>query len=190
MSGTVGAVASGTIVRLPNGLTTGEAAARLRRDGPNVLPAPRPPPPAMLLLRQMTHFFALLLWAAAGMAYVGGMPQLAVAIVIVVMVNGAFAFAQEYRADRAGRRLRELLPARVIVVRDGKRTVVDAAELVVGDVVALEAGDRVPADLELLDVHSLAINESMLTGESAPAGLTRVAGHTRARSSSRERLAP
>ncbi len=169
VSGTVGAVATDTTVREHSGLTSGEAAARLRRDGPNVLPAPRPPSPAVLLLRQMTHFFALLLWVAAGMAYVGGMPQLAVAIVIVVVVNGGFAFAQEYRADRAGRRLRELLPARVIVQRDGKRTVVDAAELVVGDVVALEAGDRVPADLELFDVHSLAINESMLTGESVPA---------------------
>ena len=150
------------------GLTASEVAARLRRDGPNVLPAPRPPSPALLLARQMTHFFALLLWVAAALAYLGGMPQLAVAIVIVVLVNGVFAFAQEYRADRAGRRLRELLPARVIVRRDGRRSVVNAAELVVGDIVLLEAGDRVPADLDLLDVHSLALNESMLTGESVP----------------------
>ena len=162
-------MATDTAVRESSGLTSGEAAARLRRDGPNVLPAPRPPSPAVLLVRQMTHFFAALLWVAAGMAYLGGMPQLAVANVIVVQVNGSIAFAQEYRADRAGRRLRELLPARVIVQRDGRRTVVAAAELVVGDVVALEAGDRIPADLELLHVHSLSINESMLTGESVPA---------------------
>ena len=100
-----------------HGLTAPEVAARLRRDGPNVLPAPRPASPVLLLARQMTHLFALLLWTAAGLAYLGGMPQLAVAIVIVVLVNGAFAFVQEYRADRAGRRLRELLPARVIVRR-------------------------------------------------------------------------
>ncbi len=150
------------------GLTASEAAARLRRDGPNVLPAPRPPSPVLLLARQMTHFFALLLWVAAVLAYLGGMPQLAVAIVIVVLVNGVFAFVQEYRADRAGRRLRELLPTRVIVRRDGRRTVVAAAELVAGDVVLLEAGDRVPADLDLTDVHSLALDESMLTGESVP----------------------
>ena len=161
-----GDVATDTTVREHRGLTTGEAAARLRRDGPNVLPAPRPPSPAVLLVRQMTHFFALLLWVAAVMAYVGGMPQLAVAIAIVVLVNAVFAFAQEYRADRAGRRLRELLPARVIVRRDGKRTVVDAADLVVGDIVALEAGDRIPADLELLGTEALALDESMLTGES------------------------
>ena len=151
-----------------HGLTTPEAAARLRRDGPNVLPTPRPPSPLLLLARQMTHFFALLLWVAAGLAYLGGLPQLAVAIVIVVLVNGVFAFVQEYRADRAGRRLRELLPARVIVRRDGRRTVVDAADLVAGDIVLLEAGDRVSADLDLLDVHSLALDESMLTGESVP----------------------
>ena len=150
------------------GLTASEVAARLRRDGPNVLPAPRPPPPVLLLARQLTHFFALLLWAAAGLAYLGGMPQLAVAIAIVVLVNAVFAFVQEYRADRAGRRLRELLPARVIVRRDDRRTVVNVAELVVGDIVLLEAGDRVPADLDLLDVHSLELDESMLTGESVP----------------------
>ena len=148
------------------GLTAREAAVRLRRDGPNVLPAPRPPSPALLLARQMGHFFALLLWVAAGLAYLGGMPQLAVAIVVVVVLNGAFAFAQEYRADRAGRRLRELLPARVVVRRDGGRTVVDASALVEGDIVLLEAGDRVPADLDLLEVHQLALDESMLTGES------------------------
>jgi calcium-translocating P-type ATPase len=151
-----------------HGLTASEAAARLRRDGPNVLPAPAPPSPLLLLLRQMTHFFAVLLWVAAGLAYLGGLPQLAVAIMIVVLVNGVFAFVQEYRADRAGRRLRELLPARVIVRRDGRRLVVNAADLVVGDIVVLAAGDRVSADLGLLEVHSLALDESMLTGESVP----------------------
>jgi len=150
-----------------HGLTTPEAVARLRRDGPNVLPVPRPPSPALLLARQMTHFFALLLWAAAGLAYLGGLPQLTVAIVIVVLVNGVFAFVQEYRADRAGRQLRELLPARVIVRRDGRRREVNASDLVAGDIVLLAAGDRISADLDLLDVHSLALDESMLTGESA-----------------------
>jgi calcium-translocating P-type ATPase len=122
----------------------------------------------LLLARQFTHFFALLLWAAAGLACLGGLPELAVAIVVVILVNGVFAFVQEYRADRAGRKLRELLPARVIVRRDGRRAVVDATELVAGDIVLLGPGDRVPADLELLDVHSLALDESMLTGESLP----------------------
>ncbi|MEU8122454.1 cation-transporting P-type ATPase [Spirillospora sp. NPDC049024] len=151
------------------GLTSGEAAARLRRDGPNLLPAERPPSPLVSLARQMVHFFALLLWAAAFLAYVGGLPELAAAIVVVIVLNGVFAFAQEYRAERAGRRLRELLPARVTVRRDGHRTVIDTKDLVVGDIVLLEAGDRVSADLELLETHALAVDESTLTGESVPA---------------------
>src|SRR5687767_746811 len=106
-------------------LSSAEAARRLKRDGPNVLPAPRPPSPLLLLARQLVHFFALLLWVAAGLALIGGMPQLAIAIVIVVIINGVFAFAQEYRADKAGRRLRDLLPARVRVRRDGRSTVID-----------------------------------------------------------------
>ncbi|MGE5137649.1 MAG: cation-translocating P-type ATPase [Gemmatimonadota bacterium] len=150
------------------GLTAAEAAARLHRDGPNVLPATRPPNPVLLLAGQLAHFFALLLWAAAGLAWLGGMPQLAIAIVIVIIVNGVFAFVQEYRADRAGRKLQELLPARVIVRRDGRRQVVNAGDLVAGDIVLLNAGDRISADLDLLDVHSLALDESMLTGESVP----------------------
>ncbi|GLV50287.1 magnesium-transporting ATPase [Thermobispora bispora] len=148
------------------GLTSAEAARRLAEHGPNRMPPPRRASPVLLLLREMVHFFALLLWAAAGLALLAGMPQLAVAIVVIVLINGGFAFAQEYRADRAAQRLRELVPAGVTVRRDGRRTVVDAAELVPGDVVLLEAGDRVPADLELAEVHGLAVDESMLTGES------------------------
>ncbi len=161
---------AGSIATAPDarGLTAGQAAARLRADGPNILPAPRPPPAVLLLARQLTHFFALLLWAAAGLAYLGGMPQLAIAIVAVVLINGLFAFVEEYRADRAGRRLRDLLPARVLVRRDGHRVMVDAASLVAGDVVLLTAGDKVSADLDLRQVHGLAVDESMLTGESVP----------------------
>ncbi len=150
------------------GLTSVEAADRLRRHGPNVLPTARPPSPALMLLAQLTHFFAVLLWTAAGLAAVAGMPQLAVAIAVVVVLNGVFAFVQEYRADRAGARLRQLLPVRVTVVRDGQQRVIVAEELVVGDLVLLIAGDRVCADLALRDADGLAIDESMLTGESVP----------------------
>ncbi|QKW33929.1 cation-transporting P-type ATPase [Actinomadura sp. NAK00032] len=150
------------------GLTSAEAAARLRADGPNALPQERPPSPLISLARQLVHFFALLLWAAALLAYAGGMPQLAVAIAVVVVLNGVFAFAQEYRAERAGRRLRELLPTRAAVRRDGRRVLVDTTALVAGDVVLLRAGDRISADADLLEAHSLAVDESTLTGESVP----------------------
>jgi magnesium-transporting ATPase (P-type) len=75
-----------------SGLSSAEARRRLTAHGPNTLPAPRPPSPVLLLLRQMTHFFAMMLWVAAALAVVGGMPQLGGAIAIVVVVNGLFAF--------------------------------------------------------------------------------------------------
>jgi calcium-translocating P-type ATPase len=148
------------------GLSRREAAERLLRDGPNALPEPPGRSPLRLLGAQLSHFFAVMLWVAALLALVGGMPALAVAIVVVVVLNGAFSFAQEYRADRAAAQLRSLLPMRVSVRRDGHRHVVDAADLVVGDVVLLSGGDRVCADLRVAQVHDLRLDESMLTGES------------------------
>ena len=150
------------------GLTSDEAAERLRRDGPNVLPSVHGPSVARQLVAQLTHFFALMLWIAAVLAAVAGMPQLAVAIAAVVVLNGLFSFAQEYRADRATARLGELLPDRVQVLRDGRRVAVSAAELVTGDVVVLTSGDRISADMEVLATDQLAVDESMLTGESVP----------------------
>ncbi|WP_280430130.1 cation-translocating P-type ATPase [Nocardia brasiliensis] len=150
------------------GLSEAEVATRRHRDGPNALPAPPRPDPVVLLLAQLTHFFALMLWVAAGLALLAGMPALAVAIAVVVVLNGVFAFAQEYRADRAAERLRDLLPVRTRVRRDGRVRLVESMDLVVDDLVVLEAGDRVCADAEVLDAQRLDVDESMLTGESKP----------------------
>ena len=128
------------------GLTTAVAAERLLADGPNVLPSARRHSPVRRFLRELTHFFALMLWVAAGLALVAGMPQLAVAVVAVVVLNAVFSFVQESRADRAAERLKSLLPARVTVLRDGRRQEVQAADVVVGDLLVLAAGDRIPAD--------------------------------------------
>ena len=138
-----------------SGLTSAEAALRLAADGPNRLP-PRPPPRTWRkLVGQLTHFFALMLWVAGVLAFVAGLPQLGVAIFVVIVVNGAFAFVQEQRAERAAERLQDLLPGRGLVRRDGQPITVDAAEVVVGDVVVLTPGDRVPADLTLADVPTV-----------------------------------
>jgi magnesium-transporting ATPase (P-type) len=148
------------------GLSTDEAARRLASDGPNSLPDPPRTAVWQELARQLTHLLALLLWVAAVLALLAGMPSLAAAIVVIVLLNGTFAFWQEHRADRSTDRLRELLPAGTRVVRDGRSRVVAVADLVRGDLVLLEAGDRVGADLRLVRAHDLTQNESMVTGES------------------------
>jgi magnesium-transporting ATPase (P-type) len=152
--------------RIASGLSSAEAARRLARDGPNVLPEP----PGRSLLRrlagELSHFFALMLWVAAGLAVLAGLTQLGVAIVAVILINALFALAQEARADRAAARLRSLMPARVTVRRDGRREIIDAADVVVDDILLLESGDRVPADARLLIGNRLLMDTSMLTGES------------------------
>jgi magnesium-transporting ATPase (P-type) len=150
------------------GLSLADVQRRRHEFGPNQLP----PPPRLAswrhLLAQFIHFFAVMLWIAGGLAIVAGMPQLGLAIFVVIALNGVFAFLQEYRAEKAGEQLRELLPHRVTVVRDRRRQDIDAVDLVPGDVVLLRAGDRVSADLHLAEVHGLAVDTSTLTGESVP----------------------
>ncbi|KIS29117.1 haloacid dehalogenase [Arthrobacter sp. SPG23] len=148
------------------GLSSEEAAFRLRQIGPNRLPEGHTVPRWRKLLAELTHFFAIMLWVAAGLAYVAGMPQLAVAIVVVILVNGLFAYIQQERAQRAASKLRELLPAMVSVRRDNRVTKIHTTEVVPDDVVVLVAGDRVPADLRLVLAAGCSVDESMLTGES------------------------
>ncbi|MHB1572311.1 MAG: HAD-IC family P-type ATPase, partial [Solirubrobacteraceae bacterium] len=124
--------------------------------------------------RNFTYFFALLLWAGAALAWIGDQPQLSVAIVVVIVVNAMFSFAQEYRAERAVEALRRILPQRVRVRRDGRPREIDAEEVVPGDVLLLAAGDRVSADGELVADVELKVDMSTLTGESRPVRRRRI----------------
>jgi calcium-translocating P-type ATPase len=151
---------------VPTGLTSREAQERLARDGPNLLPEGERRHPLRQFAAQLTHLLALLLWVAVVLALLAGMPALSVAIAVIVILNALFAFWQEHRADRSADRLRRLLPTTSRVLRDGRATTVDAAELVVGDIVLLSAGDRVGADLRVEVGHELSSDESMVTGES------------------------
>jgi calcium-translocating P-type ATPase len=117
---------------------------------------------------QFSHFFALMLWVAGALALVAAMPQLGIAIFVVILVNGVFAFVQEQRAERAAERLQDLLPIGVVVRRDGQPLTIDASQVVVGDVVVLSPGDRVPADITLSIADGVAVDASTLTGESVP----------------------
>lgn len=159
-----------------SGLSSAEAALRLARAGPNRLPEARTVPGWRRLLAELTHFFAVMLWVAAALAFVAGMPQLGVAIVVVIVVNGVFAYIQQERAQHAAAKLRELLPAMVSVRRDNRIVKVHTTELVPGDAVVLVAGDRVPADLRLARAAGCTVDESMLTGESE--AVSKAAGDT------------
>jgi magnesium-transporting ATPase (P-type) len=152
----------------PLGLSAAEAASRLASDGPNQLPAPPRASVLRELAGQFTHFMALLLWAAGILAFVSGTPELGWAIWSVVLINGAFSFWQERRAERALSALRQQLPQAARAWRNGHLSLLQARDLVRGDVVELALGDRVPADARLLVAERLRLDLSLLTGESMP----------------------
>jgi Ca2+-transporting ATPase len=151
-----------------DGLAPEEAARRLRALGPNEMPPARRRPVALRVLAQLTHFMALLLWAAGALSFVAGMPQLGWAIFAVVLVNGAFGGWQEHRAERALAALEALVPRRARVLRGGRAVELPAAAVVPGDVLLLDEGDRVAADVRLLSATLLRLDVSLLTGESLP----------------------
>ncbi|MET0766367.1 MAG: cation-transporting P-type ATPase [Aeromicrobium sp.] len=157
-----------TTTSLPPGLVDADVIERRARDGSNVLPPPTRKPAWRLLLAQMTHFFAGMLWIAAALALLAGMLPLGAAIVVIVLLNGLFAFAQEYRADQAAEALGSMMPARSRVRRNAETAEIDAADLVIDDIVLIAAGDKIGADLRVTQASALSIDESMLTGESVP----------------------
>ncbi|MCC7200636.1 MAG: cation-transporting P-type ATPase [Gammaproteobacteria bacterium] len=154
------------------GLASAEALRRLAEFGPNRIEEVKGRPLWLRFLREFTHFFALILWVAAVLAFFAesrspgsGMWQLGVAILGVIVVNGVFSFFQEYRAERAIDALRQLLPASVKVFRDGELLACAAETLVPGDVVLLQEGENVPADCRLIQASALRVNLSTITGE-------------------------
>ena len=150
-----------------DGLSSREAERRLIAYGPNELERRGGRRWPRQLAVQLTHPLALLLWVAAGLAFVAGTPPLAIAILAVIVLNAGFAFVQERQAERAVEALRRYLPSQSTVVRDGERQQVEVAKLVPGDVVVIEEGDRISADARLLE-GGIEVDLSTLTGESQP----------------------
>jgi magnesium-transporting ATPase (P-type) len=149
------------------GLDEREAARRLQQVGLNEIRRETGPRWWRTLLSQFTHPLALLLWFAAGLSLVTGVIPLAVAIVAVIVLNAAFAFAQERQAEHATEALRDLLPARARVRRGGALAEIDATALVPGDLLLLGEGDRLSADARLV-AGAVEVDMSPLTGESQP----------------------
>lgn len=155
------------------GLTEDEVKRRQLQHGLNVLPSIPKRPWYFKLAAQFTHFFALLLWAAAAISFAAAwfdpasnMLPIGWAIVIVIVLNGAFGFYQEYRTEKSLEALRNMLPLKVTVFRQGSERIILATQLVPGDVVILKEGDKVPADVYVIHASDVWVNESTLSGES------------------------
>jgi Ca2+-transporting ATPase len=152
----------------PHGLSQKEAAARLELFGPNTLPRPKPTSVAALFLRQFLSPLIYILLLAAVVSLMLREISDAIFIFVVLLVNALIGSVQEYSAERSTEALRRLVNTYAHVLREGEAFEIAAQEIVPGDVVLLEEGLKVPADLRLLDAHSLEIDESLLTGESLP----------------------
>jgi sodium/potassium-transporting ATPase subunit alpha len=159
----------------PAGLSQEEARRRLSQYGPNALAEPNHWSAVRGLMQHFTHFLAILLWIAAGLAFTAdrlkpgeGMATLGWAIFGVIVINAVFAFVQEYKAERAVQALHRLLPANAWVVRGGQSVAIARSEIVPGDLLLLEEGERVPADARLIETTDMRVDNAALTGESIP----------------------
>ncbi len=151
-----------------DGLGADGVATRRARFGANVLPRCPKRPWYSALAANLFHLLALLLWAAAALSWALGTPEVAVAIVAVIAINGLFSFWQEYEAEQAAEALQKLLPHQVSVRRAGREQTIPAADVVPGDILILTEGESVPADARVIAAQGLRLDASSLTGESRP----------------------
>jgi sodium/potassium-transporting ATPase subunit alpha len=159
----------------PQGLLSAEATRRLLEYGPNRVQKVTRESLILRFLKQFTQFFSLILWVAAGLAFLAewsapgqGMAKVGYAIIAVILVSGLFSFWQEYRVEQTLAALRKLLPQQVKVSREDKVTQIDVEQLVPGDIVLLEQGDYIPADCRLIEAFGVRVNNATVTGESLP----------------------
>lgn len=152
----------------PLGLSSTEAAHRLQQFGPNELQAADPVSPWTVFLGQFKNLLIIILLAGTVLSAILGHTTEAVAIGIIVILATLLGFYQEYRAERAIEALRAMASPTATALRDGREVEIQANELVPGDVILLQTGDRVPADLRLIEAVNLQCDEASLTGESVP----------------------
>lgn len=149
-----------------DGLTTEEVAKRMQQYGPNQLQEKKKRPVWLLFLMQFKDIMILILIAAAIISAVVGDVKDVIVILVIIMINAIVGFVQEYRAEKAIDALKKMSAAHVRVRRNKQVTQIEATEVVPGDIVLMEAGDMVGADIRIIESHSLKIEEASLTGES------------------------
>ena len=152
----------------PQGLSSEESLRRLKQYGPNALQEKKKKTPLMMLGDQFKDFMILVLIAAAVIAGVIGDLTDTIAIVVIVVLNAVIGFIQEYRAEAAMAALKKMAAATATVVRNGAPATINGADIVPGDVVLLEAGKIVPADMRCIESIQMRVEEAALTGESVP----------------------
>ena len=150
----------------PHGLSRQEAAARLARHGPNLLPQAKSPGRFAIFLHQFASPLIYVLAAAALLSLFLHEWSDAAFILGILLLNAVIGTIQEYSAQKAAEALKQLMTSHTRVVREGDAYEINADELIPGDIVLLESGDRVPADIRLITSHNLEMDESLLTGES------------------------
>ena len=156
----------------PDGLSAQESELRLAKYGPNEIQGKKKKPAWLFFVGQFKDFMILILILAAIVSGIVGDIADTVIILVIVFLNAVVGFIQEYRAEQALEALKKMAVLTTEVLREGKSQSAPASALTPGDVVLLEAGNAVPADLRLIETHSLRIDESALTGESAPVDKT------------------
>jgi Ca2+-transporting ATPase len=162
------ALATALNTSFDGGLSDHEAQQRLQREGLNELPEAQPPSLLRLFLSQFT---SVIVWVLIGAAILSGLLEDwldAVAILAIVLLNGVLGFIQEFRAERSLAALRNMSVATARVIREGVLRSIPAYELVPGDLILLESGDRIPADARLIYTTNFQTQEASLTGESTP----------------------
>lgn len=150
----------------PLGLSEAEAHKRLVEHGPNILSEPKKATMISRFFSQFRDLFSALLMIATVLAFVSGMIEFGLAIILVVIVNAVLSFVQEFRAEKAVKALKRFLPYRATVMRDGEIKIIQAENVVPGDLLILNEGDRVSADARLVEAFDFSTNNVALTGES------------------------
>jgi Ca2+-transporting ATPase len=152
----------------PQGLSEEEAQKRLATYGLNEIRSIKGTPLWRKAISHFTNFFAILLWVGAFLAFFSDQAALGYAIVAVIIINAAFTFVQEYKAEKATEALLKMLPHMAAVIRDGEEKEIEAVHLVPGDLIVLREGDHISADARLISSAELRSDNSALTGESEP----------------------